>query len=215
MTNANNNESLIDGPAGQLQLVHTTVENASSTITAIICHPHPLYGGTMSNKVVHMINKTFNGVGINTVRFNFRGVEKSQGEFADAVGEVDDLLSVINWLKQHTQTTSIYLAGFSFGSFIAAQVANKQATPLKIEKLLLVAPPVSMYDFGNIKIDANIPCLVIQGGKDTVVEPAQVKKWLETQGSNVKLEWNDEAEHFFHGKLNFIRDVVLEHWFQQ
>jgi alpha/beta superfamily hydrolase len=212
MTGQKNNEVMISGPAGQLQLMVTTVDNNIHLNSyAIICHPHPLYGGTMSNKVVHIINKTFNSAGFNTVRFNFRGVEKSEGEFANGVGEVDDLLAVINWLIQQTKTTRLYLAGFSFGSFIAAQVATDKKLPVTIEKLLLVAPPVSMYNFANIKI--NIPCLVIQGGQDTVVEPAQVKQWVAQQETNVQLEWNDEAEHFFHGKLNFIRDKVSSHWF--
>ncbi len=215
MSTEKSTEVLINGPEGQLQLIHTIINNVKNSsdinTTAIICHPHPLYGGSMSNKVVHIINKAFNNAGLNTIRFNFRGVEKSQGQFANGVGEVDDLLAVFNWLREQTDTNRIYLAGFSFGSFIAAQLASREQTPIKIEKLLLVAPPVSMYDFATVKI--NIPCLVIQGGKDTVVDPEQVKQWVNRQGNNIELEWNDEAEHFFHGKLNFIRDAVTNHWF--
>ncbi len=216
MASDQNNEILIDGAVGRLQLIQTIVAPNSNSNTrpesaAIICHPHPLYGGSMSNKVVHIINKAFNSVGINTVRFNFRGVEQSQGQFADGIGEVDDLLSVFDWLARDTQISRIYLAGFSFGSFVAAQVASLQQTPIAIEKLLLVAPPVSMYDFGSITF--NVPCLVIQGGQDTVVEPEQVKQWVATQADNVQLLWNDGAEHFFHGKLNFIRDSVVNKWF--
>ncbi len=217
MAGDQNNEIFIAGPTGQLQLIQTIVAPDSSidarhsNSVAIICHPHPLYGGSMSNKVVHIINKAFNSVGINTVRFNFRGVEQSEGQFADGIGEVDDLLSVFEWLAQNTQTSSIYLAGFSFGSFVAAQVAALQQTPIAIEKLLLVAPPVSMYDFAAIAFD--MPCLVIQGGQDTVVEPEQVKQWVAAQSDNVQLLWNDEAEHFFHGKLNFIRDSIVKNWF--
>ncbi|MFV1984468.1 MAG: alpha/beta hydrolase [Thiohalomonadales bacterium] len=212
MSTEKSSEVFINGPDGQLQLIHTTLKNSFDiNSVAIICHPHPLYGGSMSNKVVHIINKAFNNAGLNTVRFNFRGVEKSQGQFANGVGEVDDLIAVFDYLVQQTEINSIYLAGFSFGSFIAAQLASREQTPIKIKKLLLVAPPFNMYDFANVKI--KIPCLVIQGGKDTVVDPEQVKQWVAKQGNNVELEWNDEAEHFFHGKLNFIRDAVTNHWF--
>lgn len=215
MANNKNNEIIITGSDGQLQLLHTIVENNNrSSTTAIICHPHPLHGGTMTNKVVHIINKAFNSAGLNSVRFNFRGVEKSQGEFANGVGEVDDLLVVLNWLKRETETTSIYLAGFSFGSFIAAQLTTQKIiplVPLVIEKLLLVAPPVSMYDYSQI--DIKIPCLVIQGAKDTVVDPEQVRQWVDSQDNNVQLEWHSDAEHFFHGKLNFIHDTILNYWF--
>jgi len=212
MSNTQNTELMIKGQDGELQLIHSIIKaNPLSTTTAIICHPHPLYGGSMNNKVVHIINKTFNSAGFNTVRFNFRGVEKSQGQFADGIGEVDDLMSVFEWLVQQTKTTSVILAGFSFGSFVAAQVASLKQTPLTIDKVLLVAPPVSMYDFSSVSI--SIPCLVIQGGKDTVVDPEQVKGWVASQKNNVQLDWNDEAEHFFHGKLNFIRDSISNHWF--
>ncbi len=212
MSKSNNTEFVIDGPVGQLQLVHTTLENNfAQNASAIICHPHPLYGGSMSNKVVHIINKAFNEAGLDTIRFNFRGVEKSQGEFANGVGEVDDLLAVVNWLTQQKKTSQLYLAGFSFGSYIAAQLATKKTLPVSIDKLLLVAPPVSMYDFSDIKI--TIPCLVIQGGQDTVVDPQQVKQWVSSQKKSVELEWNEQAEHFFHGKLNFIRGKITVHWF--
>jgi len=212
MSKSNNTEFVIDGPVGQLQLVHTTLENNfAQNASAIICHPHPLYGGSMSNKVVHIINKAFNEAGLDTIRFNFRGVEKSQGEFANGVGEVDDLLAVVNWLTQQKKTSQLYLAGFSFGSYIAAQLATKKTLPVSIDKLLLVAPPVSMYDFSDIKI--TIPCLVIQGGQDTVVDPQQVKQWVLSQKKSVELEWNEQAEHFFHGKLNFIRENITVHRF--
>jgi len=217
MSKINNTELLIDGPAGQLQLLHSTVNNDSdelinSNCIAIICHPHPLYSGSMNNKVVHIINKTFNSAGLNTIRFNFRGVEKSQGEFANAIGEVDDLLAVIEWAKKQSTLDSMYLAGFSFGSFIAAQVASRSDLNIKIEKVLLIAPPVGMYDFDAV--DIKQPCLVIQGGLDTVVDPANVKTWFDSQADNFVLEWHEEAEHFFHGKLNFIRDSISKHWFE-
>ncbi len=209
MVTPKNNELFIDGSDGKLQLIHSVV-TASSNVLAIICHPHPLYGGTMRNKVVHIINKTVNNAGINSIRFNFRGVEKSEGSFADGIGEVEDLLTVIHWAKKQTACASIYLAGFSFGSFVAAQLASRQQLPVAIEKLMLVAPPVSMYDFAAINI--NVPCLVIQGGQDTVVDPQQVKTWVASQQQTIQLEWNEQAEHFFHGQLNFVRDAIVKHW---
>lgn len=205
---------IINGPVGQLQCLYSTGLNVKQPrATVVICHPHPLYGGTMNNKVVHIINKTFHHAGFNTLRFNFRGVEKSSGTHDHGVGEVDDLMAIVDWLRSQKNVDLIYLAGFSFGAYIATQAVNLS----QAQRLLLVAPPVSMYDFSAIHI--NVPTLVIQGGQDTVVEPQQVRSWVEQQQTTTdydcQLHWIESAEHFFHGKLNLLRDAIVTHWAEE
>ncbi len=116
---------LIEGEAGQLELLTTSPDDQSTQNkgVAIICHPHPLHQGTMNNKVVHTLSKAFHNKGLYTVRFNYRGVGKSEGSYGDSIGEVADLLSVLKWVDSVLDSPAIYLAGFSFGAFIAARGA--------------------------------------------------------------------------------------------
>ena len=139
-----------------------------STPIVVICHPHPLYGGSMSNKVVHILAKTFAEMGAFTVRFNFRGVGKSAGEFDHGKGESEDLQNLLTQLMQWRPGAPIWLAGFSFGAYVAMRAMSTQSN-IKVEKLLLVAPPVSMYEFDDLP-EITIPWVVIQGGLDEVIE---------------------------------------------
>jgi len=198
-------EHILQGAAGDLQLqVDSPVQPDTSKPVVLLCHPHPLYGGSLQNKVIHMLARGFNDIGLITVRFNFRGVGKSQGEFDHGVGEADDLLTIADYLRQSID--KIWLVGFSFGAYVAAR--SYQA--VQAERLLLVAPPVTLYDMNTIN-DIQIPWRVIQGSADEVIDPAAIKAWLDIQQQAPTLHWLPEASHFFHGRLNELREIAHEY----
>ena len=169
-------EGLIPGPAGSLEILLTCPKSTDSlslsTIHyplsthpanpyAVVCHPHPLHGGALTNKVVYMIANTFNALGVGTVRFNFRGVGRSTGHYDHGNGETEDLAAVVKWLRTECAPTELWLAGFSFGSYIALRAHQE----LGANRLLLVAPAVDKLDFSGLQI-SSIPTLIIQGERD-------------------------------------------------
>jgi hypothetical protein len=197
---------LIDGPAGKLE-VHVDLADKAAGILAVVCHPHPLYGGTYRNKVVHILAKAFNELGADVVRFNFRGVGESQGQFDDGRGESDDAAAVLQWARSAFSPQHVWLPGFSFGAYVATRLANRVSP----DRLLLVAPPASMYDMDGYH-DIAMPWLVLQGGDDEVINPQAVRDWVARQSRPPELVWFDGAGHFFHGRLNDLRTAVKERW---
>lgn len=174
----------------------------------VICHPHSLHGGSMTNKVVHMVAKSLNELGVATLRFNFRGVGKSAGHFAEGQGEAEDLVVLANWFKDRHPDSPLWLAGFSFGAYVASRAQQQLAA----ERLLLVAPPVSMFDFNELgQVEAE-HFLVIQGGKDEVIQPEAVADWVKNQQSPPQFHWMTNADHFFHGRLNRLREIIIRAW---
>jgi len=200
---SDNTEILIPGPAGDLELRVESLDGDGPAPVAVICHPHPVYGGSMSNKVVHILAAGFRELGAHTVRFNFRGVGRSAGEFDNGIGETDDLLAVVAWAQARFPDSPLWLAGFSFGAWIAL----KAAAQLQPERLLLVAPPVDMYDFGVIP-EVSVPWMVIQGGEDEVVSAEAVAKWVTQRQPAPRFVSLDSASHFFHGQLNILKESM-------
>ena len=195
---------LLSGPTGQLEIMTSSSETPRNPpAIAVICHPHPLFGGTLHNKVVYTLARCFNGLGLATVRFNFRGVGLSQGEYAQGNGESDDLLAVLAWLREHCPESDLWLAGFSFGAYIAARVAK--IWPIK--QLVCVAPPIENFPF---KALPPFPCpwIVIQGDEDEVVSPTAVFSWLNSLAHPPEIIRIQGASHFFHGKLIELRDCL-------
>src|SRR5579862_4201640 len=133
---------ILEGPAGNLELLTSYPEvPRNPPIIAVICHPHPLFGGNLHNKVIYILARSFHALGLSSVRFNFRGVGKSQGHYDHGIGETDDLLAVLQWLKNTCANPTIWLAGFSFGAYVAARaVKQAQTGPRPIEQLICVAP---------------------------------------------------------------------------
>ncbi|MGE3920931.1 MAG: alpha/beta hydrolase [Gammaproteobacteria bacterium] len=160
---------VIKSPEGQLELAYTIPKVASHKAIAVICHPHPVFGGTMGNKVVTTLARMFNKEGIPAIRFNFRGVGQSSGSYAEGIGEADDLRTVLNWVKITKPDDAIYLAGFSFGSYIAARVSHEYT----IKQLISIAPPVNHFDFDSV-IPPKAPWLIVQGTEDEVVPAKEV-----------------------------------------
>lgn len=199
---------LINGPVGPLEAVFSPAKNDEAKGIGIICHPHPLYGGSLSNKVVHIISNTFNEMGLHTLRFNFRGVGHSRGRFDKGVGEVEDLRAAYTWMHQRYPELPLWLAGFSFGSFVALK-AQRELAP---ERLLIVAPPVAMFDFDNSD-SPGMPWMVVQGARDEVSSPDRVSVWVGQHKDNPpQYVWMGDADHFFHGKLGKLRECVMNQW---
>jgi alpha/beta superfamily hydrolase len=196
---------LLPGLVGDLEVLTTPIENThAETPVGIICHPHPLHGGTMNNKVVTTLARTFKELGLRTIRFNFRGVGKSAGVFDHGDGETKDLLTIVEWSKQNFPTAPIWLAGFSFGSYVAA----KAATQITAEKLVCVAPPVLNFPMQTIP-PITCPWVVVQGEEDEVVSPAAVFSWVEEREPKPLLIRIEGAGHFFHGKLIELREKLV------
>ncbi len=195
---------LLSGPSGLLETATTAViAEKDRRATAIICHPHPLYGGTMNNKVVTTLMHTFQHLGLRTVRFNFRGVGKSTGHYAEGQGELEDLLAVVQWVKAVRPHDAIWLAGFSFGAFIVIQAASQ----LPIAQLVTIAPPVPYFPLDQLP-PITCPWVLVQGDQDEVVDSNQVMAWIETLHPQPKVIGMEGAGHFFHGRLVELRQVL-------
>lgn len=196
---------LLQGEAGPLEVAASSQTGEARKAVAIVCHPDPRFDGTMNNKVVTTMVRTFNEMGLKAVRFNFRGVGLSAGAFANAIGEKQDLLTVINWVWQVLPDYDVWLAGFSFGSYIAASVANE----LPAKRLLTIAPPVEHYDYTALD-NVQCPWLIIQGDADEVVSPQAVFEFADKPPVPVKLITMEGVGHFFHGRLIELRDQIIE-----
>ena len=195
----------IAGPAGNLEVAINRGESDAplSRLNAvvIICHPHPVHGGTMENKVVTTLMRTYRDLGVHVVRFNFRGVGQSEGVFDNAAGELDDLMAIIDWVKGEYLQPPIMIAGFSFGSSIAARASYSVPD---LVHLTLVAPPVERYEYDRDGIFSS-PVCVIQGDQDERVLAQGVYDWKAKLQSPVELIRYPEAGHFFHGYLSALK----------
>lgn len=196
---------LLPGPAGNLEVMATPATEKLRNAVALICHPHPLHGGTMHNKVVSTLARTFKELGLHTVRFNFRGVGQSEGHFGDGVGETEDLLTVVDWVKRVCPHDELWLAGFSFGGFIAARVA----TQIPVVQLVTVAPQVSRFTSSHFP-PITVPWILVQGEEDKVVSSEAVFEWVETLNPKPILIRIPGTGHFFHGKLVELRNRLKE-----
>ncbi len=195
----------IKGPVGDLEALIDAPGSTDAAEIAVVCHPHPQHGGTMTNKVAHMLAKSFNAAAIPAVRFNFRGVGKSGGTYADGIGETDDALAVIEWARSRWPSASVSIAGFSFGGAVAirAAVASEPA------RLITVAPAV---DRVQVPVDRlpRCPWLVIQGDQDEVVAPSAVRNWIEQLPKAPELALLPGVGHYFHGRLNELKQIVVD-----
>lgn len=194
------------GPVGSLEAITAFPLNSGAMrAIGVICHPHPLYGGTLTNKVVHAISRTLNDLGVGTVRFNFRGVGASVGQYAEGAGEVDDLLAVIDWVNESYPDHALWLAGFSFGAYIALLGAHRRA----VAQLVTIAPPVNMFDVSGV-VAPDCPWLLIQGDQDEIVPCHDVLAWAAQLAPAPQVVCMKEVDHFFHGHLNDLREVLRE-----
>ena len=199
----------VSGPAGALECVVTTPEGwQAGSPLAICCHPHSLHGGTLQNKVVHILTKSLAELGAKVARFNFRGAGQSQGQFDHGQGEQQDLLAVAEFLRATSPGSPLWLAGFSFGAYVALG-AHAQLEPAR---LALVAPPVDMYPaIKSIQVMTE-DWLLVQGGRDEIVSAESVQQWAKGQAIPPQWIWLEEAGHFFHGQLTTLQQQIHQHW---
>lgn len=191
----------ISGPAGGLEGVTACpASDRPMHGIGVICHPHPQYGGTMHNKVVDALSRTLNDLGVGTLRFNFRGVGASEGEYGEGAGESDDLRAVLAWAKRQRPGHPLWLAGFSFGAYVALRVVGE----FPIAQLITVAPPVNFFDFSQLPTPT-VPWILVQGEADEVVPSDAVINWAERQMPAPGLIRMPGVGHFFHGQLNTLR----------
>ena len=196
---------MVPGPAGDLETIAHEPEGSVQPLYAIVCHPHPLFDGTMDNKVVYTVARALQTSGVATLRFNFRGVGASQGTYDEGAGETQDAAAVADFGAARWPHRRLVLAGFSFGAFVALRLALARDTA----RLITVAPPVGRFDFSELHAPA-CPWLVVQGDADDVVDPIAVIDWVERQDPMPKLLVVPGVGHYFHGHLAELRDAVIE-----
>lgn len=194
---------VIDGPAGSLEVLVEVPENSQGDWVAVLCHPHPQFEGTMHNKVVHALARAVNDLGIPALRFNFRGVGASAGDYADGEGELQDCLAVVDYAEQSFPGAQLILAGFSFGAVVAARAAVS-AGP---RALVSIAPAVNILG-RELRAIPEMPWLIVQGDADDVVPPDDVADWVATLTPAPELVMLPDVGHFFHGSLVDLRTIV-------
>ncbi|MGB9429608.1 MAG: alpha/beta hydrolase [Gammaproteobacteria bacterium] len=191
------------GPAGQLEgLLDKPVDEPRAL--AVVCHPHPLQQGAMTNKVTYILARAFNDLGAVSLRFNFRGVGKSASSFDNGTGETADALTAMDWLSGQHPGLPLWLGGFSFGAYVALRAQSERP----VQRLVTVAPAVERFDTAAVKLPV-CPWLLIQGDADEVVSPQAVFDWVAGLPRKPALAVLKGAGHFFHGRLNELRQAVV------
>jgi hypothetical protein len=196
----------IPGPAGRIEALLQEHETRDHAIVAVVCHPHPLYGGTMHNKVVHRAAAVLHTLGAAVLRFNFRGVGKSAGSHDRGAGETEDARAALGFLVERYPQARRWVAGFSFGAWIASLLA---AAETGIERLILIAPPVLTSSFDGLEALA-LPKLVLQGLGDTVCPPEALREQFGRWAEPKKLVEIPGATHFFDRQLGPLADAMHE-----
>jgi len=197
-------ELFLRGPAGIVECAVDVPEaDEERPATIIICHPHPQHGGTMHNKVVTIIERSMRELGLRTVRFNFRGVGQSEGDFDDGYGETDDLFAVAEWVRRTRPDDALWLGGFSFGAYIATRAALN----LDVGQLITVAPPVGRFEFDALH-HPECPWLIIQGDEDELVRVDTVVNWVDTLDPSPDFLVMKGADHLFHRRIMDLRGLL-------
>jgi alpha/beta superfamily hydrolase len=201
-------EIILNGPEGRLEGRYQQSATPNAPI-ALMLHPHPQHGGTMNNKVVYSLYQAFQRQGFSVLRFNFRGVGRSQGKFDRGEGELSDAAAALDWLQSWNQNaTQCWIAGFSFGAWIGMQLLMRRP---EISGFISVAPPANVYDFSFLA-----PCpssgLMVQGDQDTVVPQEAVAKLVQklSHQRGIKIDYRviPGASHFFNEHLDQLAETV-------
>jgi alpha/beta superfamily hydrolase len=206
MMNAATQSLTLQGQAGVIEALRDSPVDGATQGVAVIAHPHPLFGGTMHNKVVQTMARAFVQCGWQALRFNFRGVGASAGLYDEGVGETADMLAVI---EQLAPTGPLALAGFSFGAFVTSQVAQTLAPWRSLDKLVLVGTAASRFEVAPVAPALHPQTLVLHGEQDDTVPLASVMDWARPQSLPVTVI--PGVAHFFHGQLPLLKSLVVRH----
>jgi alpha/beta superfamily hydrolase len=200
-----------NGPEGRLEGRYYP-SNRPNAPVALLLHPHPQHGGTMNNKIVYSMYQIFIKHGFSSLRFNFRGVGRSQGQFDNGQGELSDAASALDWMQsQNPNTSSCWIAGFSFGAWVAMQLMMRRP---EIQGFISVAPPASMYDFSFLA-----PCpasgMIIHGNKDEIIPQSSVDKLAQKlqKQKNITIDYRtiEGSDHFFNNHLDTLNGHIEEY----
>ncbi|MEY4732285.1 MAG: hypothetical protein RLZZ464_351 [Pseudomonadota bacterium] len=196
----------LQGGAGPIEALCDVPPEGAVRGTVVIAHPHPLFGGTMQNKVVQTLARAFVQCGWQAVRFNFRGVGASAGVYDEGRGEAADMLSVV---AQVAPQGSLALAGFSFGAFVTSHVAQALHAQRSLDKLVLVGTAASRFSVAPVALEWHERTLVLHGEQDDTVALSSVMDWARPQTLPVTVI--PGVEHFFHGQLPLLKSLVVRH----
>jgi len=203
----------LDGAAGRLEAL-LNVGSQTATHAAVVCHPHPLFGGTLHNKVVFHAMKALHSFGYPVLRFNFRGTGLSEGEHANGTGEVEDVRAALDWLEREYALPLIF-AGFSFGAAVGLRAAYNDERVEELIALGLPAVPIEnrVYEFEFLR-DCAKPKLFVSGARDQFAPPGKLEALVESFAEPKKLVRIEAGDHFFEGRLREMRETV-EEWVRQ
>ena len=197
---------MIRGPGGLIEaMLSAPREPCVPAGVAVICHPHPLMGGAMSNKVVYTLASSAAKAGLYSLRFNFRGVGRSEGQHDEGRAETDDTLFLVDWMRQRVAGARLVLMGFSFGAFVSVKAAQQAKPWLQVS----IAPPFSKYFNEPVPPRPDCPWLVVHGTADDVVDYNDTVQVLNGFTPPPQLVTLRDAGHFFHARLGEVQDAVL------
>jgi alpha/beta superfamily hydrolase len=203
------------GTAGRLEAVVEVPQGVATPAAFLVaCHPHPLHGGTMENKVVTTLARSARDLGVPTIRFNFRGVGASEGSFDDGRGETEDALTAVAHGRALWPDALLWLAGFSFGGAVALRASTRSGVG-KVDRLLTVAPALGSHYPAPDQIQVPAcPWLIVQGGADEVVDPRLAVEWAARLEPSPRVALLPGVGHFFHGKLNELQQRATQFFLQ-
>jgi alpha/beta superfamily hydrolase len=214
MADAHHRNIFIPGPTGRMESVFWTPARPDPPVAAVVCHPHPLFGGTMHNKVVYQVARTLDRLGLPVLRFNFRGVGLSEGVHDKGMGERDDVRAALDFIAGEFPGLSLMIAGFSFGCWVGLRVGCEDA---RVVELVGLGTPAGESDFSYLA-SCTKPRLLIQGENDQFGSPAQLETLVATFPESVKEETQvviiPGADHFFQGLLDPV-GASLTAWLKE
>jgi alpha/beta superfamily hydrolase len=207
MTKGYHRTFFLKGPAGRLEAMLWSSARTEPALAAVVCHPHPLYGGTMHNKVVFRVAKTLHRLGLPVLRFNFRGAGLSEGTHDEGRGETGDVRAAIGYMSREFHWCSIVLVGFSFGAWVGLRVGCVES---RVGELVGVGIPVDISDLSYL-VDCEKPKLFIQGSRDQYGARETAEALVSTLPEPKRAVFVEGADHFFAGKLHHV-EAALRDW---